>query len=1066
MRGLQTSEYNETPVEIVQVNLNHCDTAQQLLWQSVAEHKCDVAIISEPYRIPPGNGNWTSDRAKTTAIWTVGKYPLQEVVYTADEGFVIAKINGVFICSCYAPPRWTIEQFNQMLDKLTEELTDRRPAVIAGDFNAWAIEWGSRLTSPRGSNLLEALAKLNVDLANEGTISTYRREGRESIIDVTFCSPGLIRNWRVHEGYTHSDHQAIRYRIGRDPQVVSGGAQVNERRWKIANFNKDVFAEALRLEAVVNPSVDELIALLSRACDATMPREGKPRHSRPPAYWWNSKIADLRANCHRARRRMQRARNDAERAVRRPAYTAARAALNREIKLSKKACLEELCRNANSNPWGDAYRVAMAKIRGPAVPPERCPEKMKAIVDALFPQHELTGWPPTPYGAQEDQEAEARITNEELITIAKALKTKKAPGPDGIPNVAVRTAILTNPELFRITFQRCINDGNFPDIWKRQNLVLLPKPGKPPGDPSAYRPICLLDTVGKVLERVILNRLTKYTEGEHGLSDMQFGFRRGRSTVDAIRTVVEAMQTAQNQKRRGNRYCGVITLDVKNAFNSASWVAIADALHKLRVPEYLCSIMSSYFQNRTLIYDTDNGRRSKTITAGVPQGSILGPTLWNAMYDEVLKLRLPRGVKIIGFADDVALLVIGESLEEVEVLATEAIDVVENWMRGKKLALAHHKTEMVLISNRKAVQQARISVGECIIESKRNVRHLGVMLDDRLNFNSHVDYACERAAKVISALSRIMPNNSAISSSKKRLLASVSTSVLRYAAPVWVTALQTRRNRSRLNSTFRLMAMRVCSAYRTISSEAVYVIAGTIPIDLLLEEENECYRDRGISGVRRRARADTVRKWQQQWDNAENGRWTHRLIPNVSTWLDRKHGEVNFHLTQFLSGHGCFRKYLHRFGHAESPLCPACPSNEETPEHVLFHCPRFRAARDGMLAESITSLSPDNIVERMCREESTWNAVNRAVGQILSSLQRKWREDQRASDRDRSRLDPPSGTSPSSRNALVLGRRGAGEPEATLQPESSNRPRHLTGRDQTTVFGRTSIAGELSVGVG
>lgn len=230
MRGLQTSEYNETPVEIVQVNLNHCDTAQQLLWQSVAEHKCDVAIISEPYRIPPGNGNWTSDRAKTTAIWTVGKYPLQEVVYTADEGFVIAKINGVFICSCYAPPRWTIEQFNQMLDKLTEELTDRRPAVIAGDFNAWAIEWGSRLTSPRGSNLLEALAKLNVDLANEGTISTYRREGRESIIDVTFCSPGLIRNWRVHEGYTHSDHQAIRYRIGRDPQMVSGGAQVNERR--------------------------------------------------------------------------------------------------------------------------------------------------------------------------------------------------------------------------------------------------------------------------------------------------------------------------------------------------------------------------------------------------------------------------------------------------------------------------------------------------------------------------------------------------------------------------------------------------------------------------------------------------------------------------------------------------------------------------------------------------------------------------------------------------------------------------------------------------------------------
>ncbi|XP_058817704.1 uncharacterized protein LOC131681012 [Topomyia yanbarensis] len=109
-----------------------------------------------------------------------------------------------------------------------------------------------------------------------------------------------------------------------------------------------------------------------------------------------------------------------------------------------------------------------------------------------------------------------------------------------------------------------------------------------------------------------------------------------------------------------------------------------------------------------------------------------------------------------------------------------------------------------------------------------------------------------------------MPNNSTISSSKKRLLASVSTSVLRYAEPAWVTALQTKRNTSRLNSTFRLMAMRVSSAYRTISSEAAYVIGGTIPINLLLEEDSECYRDRGTRGVRKRVRADTLIKWQHQ----------------------------------------------------------------------------------------------------------------------------------------------------------------------------------------------------------
>ncbi|XP_058827956.1 uncharacterized protein LOC131687883 [Topomyia yanbarensis] len=118
------------------------------------------------------------------------------------------------------------------------------------------------------------------------------------------------------------------------------------------------------------------------------------------------------------------------------------------------------------------------------------------------------------------------------------------------------------------------------------------------------------------------------------------------------------------------------------------------------------------------------------------------------------------------------------------------IDVVDDWMREKKLTLAHHKTEMLLISNHKVVQQG--SVGECIINSKREVRQL----------------------VVISSLIRTTPNNWAVNSSKKRLL----------AGPAWVTALQTKCNTSRLNSTFRLMAIRVFSAYRTVSSEAAYVI--------------------------------------------------------------------------------------------------------------------------------------------------------------------------------------------------------------------------------------------------
>lgn len=201
----------------------------------------------------------------------------------------------------------------------------------------------------------------------------------------------------------------------------------------------------------------------------------------------------------------------------------------------------------------------------------------------------------------------------------------------------------------------------------------------------------------------------------------------------------------------------MVTIDVKNAFNSANWEAIAESLHKMKVPGYLCRILKSYFQNRILVYETTEGQRSMEITAGVPQGSILGPTLWNGMYNGVLTLKLPKGVVIVGFADDIVLSISGETLEEVEMLATEAVGKIENWMQGAKLQIAHHKTEMLLVSNCRLVQQAEITVGEHAIASKRELKYLGVMIDDRLNFNRHVDYACERAVKAINAVARIMP---------------------------------------------------------------------------------------------------------------------------------------------------------------------------------------------------------------------------------------------------------------------------------------------------------------------
>ena len=198
--------------------------------------------------------------------------------------------------------------------------------------------------------------------------------------------------------------------------------------------------------------------------------------------------------------------------------------------------------------------------------------------------------------------------------------------------------------IFKVTFNACRSQEIFPAQWKIQRLVLLPKGNKPPDEPSAYRPLCMLDIAGKLFERIISVRLEAAIQQFGGLSDNQFGFRKGRSTIDAIDRVVSVAENAICGSRCTKRMCVIIDLDVRNAFNTARWDKIMLALEDLSVPLYLRRVISSYLTDHTLLYDSNNGTHSDKITGGVPQGSVLGSPIWNILYDGLLRQPLPHGV--------------------------------------------------------------------------------------------------------------------------------------------------------------------------------------------------------------------------------------------------------------------------------------------------------------------------------------------------------------------------------------------------------------------------------------
>ncbi len=202
----------------------------------------------------------------------------------------------------------------------------------------------------------------------------------------------------------------------------------------------------------------------------------------------------------------------------------------------------------------------------------------------------------------------------------------------------------------------------------------------------------------------------------------------------------------------------MVTFDVQNAFNSAYWPHIISALERKATPAYLVKIVASYLSDRQLLYDTDDGPKKYTVSGGVPQGSVLGPLLWNVLYDGVLCLPLPKEVQIIGYADDIAVIVVAKELDQIQNLCNQTATKIKDWFAATNLQLAGQKTEAVLITSRKKLEGITLNIDGYSITTKQSLKYLGVLIDTRLNYKTHIDKVCVCAARVVAALARIVAN--------------------------------------------------------------------------------------------------------------------------------------------------------------------------------------------------------------------------------------------------------------------------------------------------------------------
>jgi hypothetical protein len=202
------------------------------------------------------------------------------------------------------------------------------------------------------------------------------------------------------------------------------------------------------------------------------------------------------------------------------------------------------------------------------------------------------------------------------------MNRNKAPGEDGITADILQRAYDLLPISTTAMYNGCLRTACFPKIWKRAKPVPLVKPGKETcEDMTKYRPISLLNTAAKVLEKVLISRIMHHVYSNNLMNNNQYGFTPQTSTVDAVMALKDYVQSSIDD----GQYVAVISLDVKGAFDAAWWPGILASLRQLRCPGNLYKLSGSYFNDRTAFLTMNNCMTQRNISKGCPQGSASGP---------------------------------------------------------------------------------------------------------------------------------------------------------------------------------------------------------------------------------------------------------------------------------------------------------------------------------------------------------------------------------------------------------------------------------------------------------
>ena len=293
---------------------------------------------------------------------------------------------------------------------------------------------------------------------------------------------------------------------------------------------------------------------------------------------------------------------------------------------------------------------------------------------------------------RERKDDTALFLTSEVERVIKDTKSSKACGPDGLSAIMLKHLGEKAIDFLTSLLNASIASSVIPDIWKVARIVPLPKPGKPAGEGSSYRPISLLSPVAKLLEKLVLPEV----QASFAIPSSQHGFRKGHSTTTALLNLTSHIQAGLNKKKPCDRTV-VVALDLKRAFDTVDHDQLNADIMETTMPTSVKRWTINYLRGRQTFVEYQNAKsKLRKLKAGVPQGGVLSPILFNLYLSSIPKPT--NGVYLISYADDCTVFASGTDIASICAKINAYLESLHEWLTYRKLELSASKSTVTLFT--------------------------------------------------------------------------------------------------------------------------------------------------------------------------------------------------------------------------------------------------------------------------------------------------------------------------------------------------------------------------------